>query len=120
MLTNNYLAVLVFQLKLHIKCTHEKDYLVVDDSYHKQIQRCIEIIKETNPDIVVFPEMSATKEYADTMLELSKTGKLIVFGSIYAGTTNYTGGKYVADGVYDPNYVDKQLGVALMLKALMS
>lgn len=90
MLTNNYLAVLVFQLKLHIKCTHEKDYLVVDDLYHKQIERCIEIIRESNPDIVVFPEMSATKEYADVMLELSKTGKLIAFGSIYAGSTNYT------------------------------
>ncbi len=39
---------------------------------------------------------------------------------VWAGTTNYSGGKYVADGVYDANYVDRQLGVAVMLKRLMS
>lgn len=39
---------------------------------------------------------------------------------VWAGTTNYSGGKYVADGVYDANYIDKQLGVAVMLKRLMS
>ena len=39
---------------------------------------------------------------------------------IWAGTTNYSSGKYVEDGKYDPNHVDQQLGVALMLKALMA
>ncbi len=39
---------------------------------------------------------------------------------VWAGTTNYSGGKYVADGVYDPNHYDQQLGVALMLKKLMA
>ncbi|MBQ3101717.1 hypothetical protein IJC60_01815, partial [bacterium] len=39
---------------------------------------------------------------------------------VWAGTDNYSGGKYVADGVYDPNHVDQQLGVALMMKALMA
>ncbi len=39
---------------------------------------------------------------------------------VWAGTTNYTSGKYVADGKYDANYVDKQLGIAVMLKRLMS
>ena len=38
---------------------------------------------------------------------------------VWAGTTNYTSGKYVADGVYDASYVDGQLGVAVMLKALL-
>ena len=38
---------------------------------------------------------------------------------VWAGTTNYTSGKYVADGVYDAGYVDQQLGVAVMLKALL-
>ncbi len=38
---------------------------------------------------------------------------------VWAGTTNYTSGKYVADGVYDSGHVDKQLGVAVMLKALL-
>src|SRR6266850_5005186 len=35
---------------------------------------------------------------------------------IWAGTDQYTKGKYVADGVYDPNAVDKQLGCAGLLK----
>lgn len=35
---------------------------------------------------------------------------------IWAGTDQYIKGKYVADGVYDPNAVDKQLGCAGLLK----
>ena len=35
---------------------------------------------------------------------------------LWAGTNQYVSGKYVADGVYDPNHVDKQLGVAGLLK----
>jgi lysozyme family protein len=39
-------------------------------------------------------------------------------GYVYAGTNIYQGGKYVKDGVYDPNHYDQQLGVAAMLMAL--
>lgn len=39
-------------------------------------------------------------------------------GYVYAGTNIYQGGKYVRDGVYDPNHFDQQLGVAAMLMAL--
>lgn len=35
---------------------------------------------------------------------------------VWAGTDQYTSGKYVADGVYDPNTVDRQLGGAGLLK----
>ena len=38
---------------------------------------------------------------------------------LWAGTNQYSAGKYVADGVFDPNYVDKQLGCAGMVKAMM-
>jgi len=38
---------------------------------------------------------------------------------IWAGTNQYTSGKYVADGVYDPGHVDKQPGCAGLLKAMM-
>lgn len=37
---------------------------------------------------------------------------------IWAGTNQYTSGKYVADGVYDPNAVDTQLGCAGLLMAM--
>lgn len=35
---------------------------------------------------------------------------------IWAGTNQYTRGKYVADGKFDPNAVDQQLGCAGLLK----
>lgn len=37
---------------------------------------------------------------------------------LWAGTDQYTKGKYVADGKYDPNHVDQQLGVAPILMKL--
>lgn len=37
---------------------------------------------------------------------------------IWSGTDQYTSGKYVRDGVYDPNAVDSQLGCAGLLLAM--
>lgn len=37
---------------------------------------------------------------------------------IWAGTDQYTKGKYVADGVFNPNTVDSQLGCAGLLKQM--
>jgi lysozyme family protein len=37
---------------------------------------------------------------------------------LWAGTDQYSKGKYVRDGVYDPNHVDTQLGCAGLLKFL--
>lgn len=39
---------------------------------------------------------------------------------VWAGTDQYRAGKYVRDGVYDPNHVDSQPGCAGMLMALMA
>lgn len=38
---------------------------------------------------------------------------------LWAGTNQYTSGKYVRDGVYDPNHVDNQPGCAGMILAMM-
>jgi lysozyme family protein len=38
---------------------------------------------------------------------------------LWDGTQWYTRGKYVRDGVYDPNFVDPQIGVAPVMKCLM-
>lgn len=37
---------------------------------------------------------------------------------VWSGTDQYTSGKYIRDGVYDQGTVDKQLGVAGLIKAL--
>jgi len=39
---------------------------------------------------------------------------------IWSGTDQYHSGKYVADGVFDPDAVDKQLGCAGLLMAMMA
>lgn len=39
---------------------------------------------------------------------------------IWSGTDQYISGKYVRDGVFDPNVVDKQLGCAGLLLAMRS
>ena len=38
---------------------------------------------------------------------------------VWSGTDQYVRGKYVADGVYNPDVVDKQLGCAGLLMAMM-
>lgn len=38
---------------------------------------------------------------------------------IWSGTNQYKSGKYVADGVFDPNTVDKQLGCAGLIMTMM-
>lgn len=39
---------------------------------------------------------------------------------IWSGTDQYSHGKYVSDGVFDPNAIDKQLGCAGLIMAMMS
>ncbi len=39
---------------------------------------------------------------------------------IWSGTDQYRSGKYVRDGVYDPDAVDSQLGCAGLLMAMMA
>ena len=39
---------------------------------------------------------------------------------VWSGTDQYRSGKYVRDGVYDPNVVDSQPGCAGLLKAMMA
>ena len=39
---------------------------------------------------------------------------------LWSGTDRYTSGKYVRDGVYDPDAVDQQLGCAGLLKAMVA
>ena len=37
---------------------------------------------------------------------------------LWAGSNQYTKGKYVSDGVFDPNAVSKQIGAAVIIKLL--
>ena len=59
-------------------------------------------------------------EVAERYNGLGYRNKGVASPYVWAGSSNYSCGKYVADGQYDPNHVDRQLGVAVMLKRLMS
>lgn len=39
---------------------------------------------------------------------------------VWSGTDQYKRGKYVADGVFDPNVIDKQLGCAGLVMAMQA
>lgn len=89
MQNNNYLAVASFQLKLEIVCTKEYDYLVTDDDYKRQMDRCLSVLEKLKPDIAIFPEMSYDKMYESNIIQLSKNSS-IVFGSTYHRAINKT------------------------------
>lgn len=59
-----------------------------------------------------------------TMLEeyngLGYANRGIASPYVWAGTNQYTSGKYVRDGVFDPDVVDRQLGCAGLLLAMKS
>ena len=59
-------------------------------------------------------------DYAEHYNGMGYANKGLPSPYVWAGTSNYEKGKYVADGQFDPNYVDQQLGVAVMLQALLS
>jgi len=63
-------------------------------------------------------DTGAMLEYAERYNGLGYRNKGVASPYVWAGTTNYNGGKYVADGVYSSSHIDRQLGVALMLKSL--
>lgn len=90
MLKSNFLTVLQFQLKLTIKSDSKQDYLVCDDEYFRQMQKCIELMQKLNPDIVIFPEMSYNLMFHHYFKIFSSGNKLVVFGSTYLGSINYT------------------------------
>lgn len=64
-------------------------------------------------------DLDQIADYAERYNGLGYRNKGVPSPYVWAGTTNYSKGKYVADGQYDPNYVDQQLGVMIMLKSIM-
>jgi lysozyme family protein len=51
---------------------------------------------------------------------LGYVGKGVPSPYLWAGTDQYRAGKYVADGVYNPNHVDQQLGCVALLMSMMA
>lgn len=66
-------------------------------------------VDENADDLVAFAA------FAESWNGLGYANKGKVSPYVYSGTTAYTGGKYVQDGVYDSNVKDKQLGVVALM-----
>lgn len=64
-------------------------------------------------------DLDAMAEFAERYNGLGYRNRGVPSAYVWAGTDQYTSGKFVADGQYDPNAVDQQLGVMLMLKHIM-
>ena len=86
---SSYLKILGFQLVLELESNFQKEYVVKNKFYEKEMDHTFEIISEINPDIVIYPEMSYINEYEKVFQALSKD-KFIIAGSIYRGTQNTT------------------------------
>lgn len=64
--------------------------------------------------------LSAALTALETYNGIGYAAKGIPSPYLWAGTDQYVSGKYVADGKYDPNKVDVQMGCAALLMALMA
>ena len=80
----------------------------------------IDAINSQNPEIIKDGDFDSCMEYAERYNGLGYRNKGLASPYVWAGTTNYTGGMYVADGQFDANARDKRVGVAVMMKYLMS
>ncbi len=59
-------------------------------------------------------------DYAEHYNGMGYRNRGLTSAYVWSGTDVYMGGKFVRDGVFDPNVRDQQIGVAVMLKALLS
>lgn len=96
MLVNNYLSVAMFQLNVELECNSREEYLVETNDVLKQIENCLEVIKEYEPDISLFPEMTYLPKFEKEFVEISKS-RIIVAGSFYKEDINTT--VVFADGI---------------------
>ena len=73
-----------------------------------------------NPDNIIQDDFQSYCDYAEHYNGMGYS-KYHNMNSpyVWAGTNLYSSGKYVQDGNFDPNKVDRQLGVAVMLKTLL-
>lgn len=80
----------------------------------------IDAINSQNPDIVKDGDFDSCCEFAERYNGLGYRNKGLASPYVWAGTTKYTGGMYVADGQFSATAKDKRIGVAVAMKYLMS
>jgi lysozyme family protein len=76
---------------------------------HKLIQKYGSGAKQKD-----FTQNAQFYDFAERFNGMGYRQKGVASPYVWSGTDQYSGGKYVKDGVYDPNYRDQQLGVAVL------
>ena len=84
-----YFKIMFAQLKLALDYDGQKEYLIENDEYFKQMEEILKLINENSYDIILFPELAYHKKYDNYFKEISNN-KIIVFGSCYINNCNYT------------------------------
>ncbi len=69
---------------------------------------------------VVEGDVKTYYDFAEHYNGLGYRNKGLASPYVWSGTTNYKGGKYVADGQFSASAIDKQLGVAVMLQSAVN
>lgn len=87
---NNYLSVLMVQLKMNLDCNSKDEYLIESDSILEQLNNAFCVLKEKQPDITLFPEMSYIRKLDNKYKKFSKEGRIVVAGSYYNNGINMT------------------------------
>lgn len=103
-----YFKILFAQMNLNLGYDSEKEFLIANEEYFKQMEMIMKKIKTNDYDVIVFPEMSYHEQYNNYFLNNS-INKIVVYGSHYIGNKNYT-------IVYHNNkkfYVDKVFSSAV-------
>lgn len=80
----------------------------------------IDAISTHNPGIVKDGDFESCCEFAERYNGLGYRNKGLASPYVWAGTTKYTGGMYVADGKFDASKKDQRIGIAVAMKYLMS
>ena len=57
-------------------------------------------------------------DYAEHYNGMGYSNRGLASPYVWAGTTKYTGGMYVADGEFSASAFDQRVGVAVIMKAL--
>jgi len=83
----------------------------LSNRHKSNIQDDLDITQDTE-------DMAALGSYAEYYNGLGYHNRGRVSPYVYSGTDHYKGGKYVRDGVFDSNAVDRQLGVLAMVQVL--
>lgn len=88
-MNNEYFKILFAQLKVSLDYNKNNEYLIENKSYFFQMDKIIDEIKQSDPDIIIIPELCYHKKY-DDYFKTNSINKIVVFGSTYIGSENFT------------------------------